>query len=134
VFLGAEPVAPADAGGASVCELRASGPARLRWSFAIMKLRQAIPISKDHDSPIFEALAVQVIIAILSLMILDGGQVAQICGVALVAFWGGVSVLIYRRPHTPSRTDLQVIRFGYLPVVVLAFVLVNWAWHLRGLR
>lgn len=97
-------------------------------------LRQAIPISKDYDSPVFEALAIQVIIGILSLMILDGGQVAQVCGVALVAFWGGAVLLICRHPHTPSRTDLQIIRFGYLPVVVVAFFLVNWVWHLRGLQ
>jgi len=99
-----------------------------------MKLRQAIPISKDYDSPVFEALAIQVIVAILSLLILDGGQVAQVCGVALVAFWAAGALLIYRCPQTPSRADLQVIRFGYLPVVVLAFVLVNWIWHLRGLQ
>lgn len=96
-------------------------------------LRQAIPISTDYDRPIFEALAVQVVIGILSLMNLDGGRVAQVCGVALVAFWSGAAVLICRHPHRPSRTDLQLIRFGYLPVVVVAFFLVNWIWYLRQL-
>ena len=91
-------------------------------------------MSKEYDSPVFEALAIQVVIGILSLMILDGGRVAQVCGVALVAFWGGAVVLICRHPHTPSRADLQLIRFGYLPVVVLAFFLVGWIWHLRGLQ
>ncbi|HEV2394162.1 MAG TPA: hypothetical protein VG146_17555 [Verrucomicrobiae bacterium] len=86
-----------------------------------MKLfRQVVPISKDYDNPVFEALAIQAIIGLLSLMILDGGQVAQVCGVALLAFWAGASLLIYRRRLSPSRTDLQVIRFGYLPVLVIA--------------
>src|SRR5262249_12732787 len=97
-------------------------------------LREALPISKDYKGPVFEALAIHVIIAILSLLILDGGRAGQVCGVALVAFWAGAAVLIYRRPHKPSRIDLQIIRFGYLPVVVIAFVFVNWIWHLRGLQ
>ncbi len=96
-------------------------------------LRQAIPISQNYDRPVFEALAIQGVIAILSLLNLDGGQFAQICGVALVAFWGGAAVLIYRHPHTPSRVDRQIIRFGYFPVLVGAFFLVDWIWHLRGL-
>lgn len=91
-------------------------------------------MSKDYDSPVFDALAIQVVIGILSLMTLDGGRVAQVCGVALVAFWGGAAVLICRHPNTPSRGDLQFIRFGYLPVVVLAFFLVGWIWQLRGLQ
>ncbi|MEI7939975.1 MAG: hypothetical protein WCK27_25095 [Verrucomicrobiota bacterium] len=97
-------------------------------------LRYSLPISKEYDSPIFEAVAIQIVLALLSLLILDGGTVARICGIALLAFWSGVAVLIYRRPLSPSRADLQVIRFGYLPVVVVAFFLVQWIWHLRGLQ
>jgi hypothetical protein len=97
-------------------------------------LRQVVPISRDYDSPVFEAVAIQIIIGLLSRMVLDGGQLAQVCGVALVAFWLGASLLILRRRRSPSRTDLQLIRFGYFPVVVIAFLLVNWIWHLRGLQ
>jgi hypothetical protein len=97
-------------------------------------LRYSLPISKDYDSPIFDAVAIQIVLGLLSLLILDGGTVARICGITLVAFWSGVTVLIYRRPLLPSRVDLQVIRFGYLPVVVVAFFLVQWIWHLRGFQ
>jgi len=96
--------------------------------------RYSLPISKQYDSPIFEAVALQIVLGLLSLLILDGGTVARICGIALVAFWSGVTVLIYRRPVCPSEVDLQFIRFGYLPVVVVAFFLVQWIWHLRGLQ
>ena len=97
-------------------------------------LRYRLPISKEYDSPIFEAVALQIVLGLLSLLILDGGTVARICGIALVAFWAGAGLLIYRRPTSPSRLDLQLIRFGYLPVVVIAFFLVQWIWHLRGLQ
>jgi hypothetical protein len=64
---------------------------------------------------------------------MDFGTVAQICGIALVAFWGGAVVLVWRHPQCPSRLDLGLIRFGYLPVVVMTFFLVAWIWHLRGI-
>ena len=97
-------------------------------------LRYSLPISKEYDSPIFEALALQIVLGLLSLLILDGGTIARICGIALVAFWSGAALLVYRHPLSPSKVDLQVVRFGYLPVVVFAFFLVEWIWHLRGLQ
>jgi hypothetical protein len=98
-----------------------------------MKLiRLALPISPKYDSPIFEALALQIVLGLVSLLILDFGMVAQVCGIALVAFWGGAAVLIWRHPQSPSRADLELIRFGYLLVVVITYILVGWIWHLRG--
>jgi hypothetical protein len=95
-------------------------------------LRPPLPISQKYDSPIFEAVAIQIILGLLGLMILDGGVIAQICGIALVAFWGGAAVLIWRHPQSPSRVDIELIRFGYLPLIIISFFLVGWIWHLRG--
>jgi len=97
-------------------------------------MRRSLPISPKYDSAIFEAVALQLILGILSLLILDGGTIARICGIALVAFWGGAVALIWRHPQSPTRTDIELIRFGYLPVAVLAFFLVQFIWHLRGLQ
>ena len=91
-----------------------------------------LPISPKYDSPIFEAVVLQIVLGLLAGMVLDGGAIAQFCGIALVAFWSGTVVLIWRHPQTPTRVDLELIRFGYLPVVVVAFFLSMWIWHLRG--
>jgi len=91
-----------------------------------------LPISKKYDSPVRDAVSIQIVVGLLSLMMMDGGDLARICGIALLAFWSGAAVLIYRHPQSPSRVDLELIRFGYLPVVVMAFFLVQWIWHLRG--
>jgi len=96
------------------------------------KMNRTVPISDSYRQPIFDALKLQVIIGVLSLMILDGGQCGQICGAALLAFWGGAAVLIWRRPQTPTKTDLQLLRFGYLPIVIFAGVVIRFAWHLKG--
>lgn len=96
-------------------------------------MKYSLPISPKYQSPIFETVAIQIVLGIFSLQIIDGGDCARICGIALVAFWGGATVLIWRRPQTPTKIDIQLIRFGFLPVAVLAFFLVNFIWHLRGL-
>lgn len=51
-------------------------------------MTQALPISSNYRKPIFEALGRQVLLGVLSLLVLDGGTAARICGIALVAFLG----------------------------------------------
>ena len=97
-------------------------------------MRLPLPISPKYDSAIYEALAVQVVVGVLGLLVLDGGMTAQICGIALLAFWSGVGILIYRHPHTPSKADLALIRVGYFPVLVISFSLACGIWRLRGLQ
>lgn len=95
-------------------------------------MNRSIPISDSYRKPIFDAVVLQVILGILSMMILDGGDCAHISGAALLAFWGGTTVLIWRHPRTPTKADLELIRFGYLPVLVFAFVVVHLVWSARG--
>jgi len=92
-----------------------------------------LPISPAYRKADFEALTIQAILGVFSLLILDGGATARYCGIALFAFWGGATVLIWRRPLSPTRMDIELIRFGYLPVIALAFFLASYVWHLRGL-
>jgi hypothetical protein len=94
----------------------------------------SLPISSSYRKPVFEAVALQALLGLLSGLILDGGETARICGIALIAFWAGAAVLVCRHPQTPTRTDISFVRFGYLPVVVFAFVLVHFIWHVRGVE
>jgi hypothetical protein len=94
----------------------------------------SLPISSSYRKPVFEALVLQMLLGLLSALILDGGTTARICGIALIAFWAGAAVLIWRHPQMPTRTDITFVRFGYLPVVVLAFFLVHFIWHVRGVE
>lgn len=97
-------------------------------------MSSSLPISPSYRKPVFEALGLQMLLGFLSLLILDGGECAQICGAAALAFWGGAAVLIWRHPHSPTHTDIQLIRFGYLPIVIFAFIVIQWAWSARGFR
>ncbi len=85
----------------------------------------SLPISPSYRKPVFEAVALQALLGFFSLLILDGGATARLCGMALVAFWVGAVVLICRHPQSPSRTDIELIRIGYLPLAALVFLLVH---------
>ena len=97
-------------------------------------MTNTLPISPRYRKSVFEAIALQALLGLLSLLILDGGTTARICGIALVAFWGGAAVLIWRRPQSPSRADIVLLRFSYLPLVVIAFFLVHFIWTMRGVE
>ena len=101
---------------------------------ALRAMSYSLPISPSYRKPVFEAVALQALLGLLSALILDGGTTARICGIALVAFWGGAVLLIWRRPHSPTRTDIKLLRFGYLPLVVMAFFLVHFIWTMRGME
>jgi len=97
-------------------------------------IRQPLPISSKYDSAIFEAVAFQIVLAILGLLVMDPIGVPEVFGIALIAFWGGAIVLIWRHSQSPTAVDLELIRFGYLLVIVIAAFLTHWIWHLRGLQ
>src|SRR5215467_3298335 len=78
------------------------------------------------------ALVQQAIIIFLSALILDGGVIAQICMYALAGYWGGAILLVFRRGAALSHSDLALIRWGYIPVCVISFLLTYWIWWMRG--
>ena len=94
----------------------------------------SLRISQSYRRPVFEAVGVQVLLGVLGLLNLDGGTTARICGIALIAFWAGAVVLVLRRPLSPTRMDIALIRFGYLPLLVVAFFLIHLIWTMRGVE
>lgn len=95
-------------------------------------MTDVLPISPSYRKPVFQALGLQAVTVTLSLLILDFGTSARVCGIALLGFWAGVAVLIARRPASPTRTDLALIRIGFLPLLGLAVPVVLLVWRLRG--
>ena len=79
------------------------------------------------------ALAQQIPILILSAGVLDGGDFFRICLIPFIAFWVGVFFIRRRRPETPTKLDIIIIQWSYMPLCVLTFFLVDVFWKLRGL-
>ena len=97
-----------------------------------------IPLAKEYKRPVYDALILQAIVCVLSGMVLDGGRFAHTVFLALLAFWCGATMIILRRPKAPTKWDLVLVQFGFLPLVMLTFALAgwvwswNWIWRIRG--
>ena len=91
-------------------------------------MRTTLPIAASYRRAIFEALVLQVILGILAMMVLDGGHIAHTTGIAVLAFWAGAALIIVRRPTAPTPTDLWLLRFGFLPLLIATFALAEWVW------
>jgi hypothetical protein len=91
----------------------------------------ASPSDRLLDAETF-AFVQQSLVLVLASMMLDGGGFFQVCFYAFVAYWAGVGLLRLRAKAGLSKVDLLLIRYGYIPVCVLSFLLTYWIWHLRG--
>jgi uncharacterized membrane protein len=98
-----------------------------------------LSIATGYRRTIFTALILQVILGVLAMMVLDGGRIAHTTGIAVLAFWAGAAIVILRRPKLPTAFDLVLIRFGFLPLLIVTFVLAErvwswrWIWKIKGL-
>jgi hypothetical protein len=96
-------------------------------------MMKIVPISDAYSSPLWRALIHSGIAAILSVLALDQGQTAVLSAIGLIIFWGGTTVIIFRRPQNPTSFDLDLIRWGCLPFILVFQVAMYCSWHLRGL-
>ena len=91
-------------------------------------MNTTIPISAGYRRAIFESLALQIFFGVFAMMFLDGGRIAHTVGIAVLAFWTGAALIMFRRPASPTKLDLLLVRVGFLPVLVVTFALVEWIW------
>ena len=93
--------------------------------FALMT---TIPIASGYKRAIYIALAQQIVFGFLTMLVLDGGRIAHTTGIAVLTFWAGAAIVISRRPTLPTDLDLFLIRFGFLPLLMVTFALTEWVW------
>jgi len=75
-------------------------------------MRLSLPISPKYDSPIFEAIAIQIFMAIVGALMIDPVGTAQVFGIALLAFWVKVA-------HTMKRIFTLIVLLGIVMGAVL---------------
>ncbi|GIW88127.1 MAG: hypothetical protein KatS3mg108_2451 [Isosphaeraceae bacterium] len=86
-----------------------------------------LPFSDTYREAIHFALLQQVPCALLCLLLLDGGRMAKVCGVAVLAFWAAAALIMARRPNSPGPGDIAFLRWGFLPLFALVVVLAQLA-------
>ena len=90
-----------------------------------MFTERLLPLSDDYRGPIHMAVFQQFGVAILCLLMLDGGQLAKMCGLVMLGFWSGVALMMIRRPLNPTETDKQFIRLAFVPLFVASEVIAR---------
>ncbi len=95
-----------------------------------MSEQRVWPISNAYFRPIRVALSIQIPVAIFCLLLLDGGQLANFCGITMIGFWSGAALVIIRRPHTPTEADTTLIQYAFVPLfpvsMVIARIMQRW--------
>jgi hypothetical protein len=89
-------------------------------------------ISPQYAPALGRAIVLQACLGILTALILDGGRAFSFFGVALLAHWIGILLIIWRRPKTPTELDLSVIRIGILPIIFIECVIAPIVWSAIG--
>lgn len=72
------------------------------------------------------------LILILAALVLDGGLTAQVTLIAIMGYLGGVTAVACRRPQSPSRFDLLLIAWGFVPLWLLVQFGARYAWTAMG--
>jgi hypothetical protein len=80
-------------------------------------------LSLEYRKATRHALLVQTPIAVLALLLLDGGYTAKVCGLAMLGFWLVAALIAVRRPWNPTAFDLWYWRWGFIPCFVFALFL-----------
>jgi hypothetical protein len=84
-----------------------------------------LPLASSYKRAMLDALAIQTVCGILCLLLLDGGNAAALCFATLIGFWLGVLLVVSRRPSDPRPVELALVRFGFLPMLVIGFVVME---------
>jgi hypothetical protein len=63
---------------------------------------------------------------------LDMGQALHVCTVAAIAHWVTIFIVICGRPKTPTKADLAIIRWGYVPIMVVIATVGPLIWAPLG--
>lgn len=92
-------------------------------------MRLSTEVSASYTRPIIEAAVLSALLLIVSFRALDHGEAGFASAFAMAGFWTGVLLIVFHRPHAPTRGDLEVIRSGSLICVVATQVLMRLLWH-----
>lgn len=82
--------------------------------------------SLEYKSAFKVALFIQGVLAVLTLLVLDFGQMHRAFWVSFLCQWAMVCVILLRRPMNPTRLDLAIVRYGIIPIFILIVFAGPW--------
>ena len=91
---------------------KADGATRRNW----------IDYSPLFNGAMVTGVAIQAVLGVLSLLVLDMGQAWRTFWVSMLCQWAVVLIILLRRPMAPTKLDLDIVRYGIVPLVVIVNV------------
>jgi hypothetical protein len=82
-----------------------------------MNLRSSIAPQYREDF-IFSA-CIQTFFLIAGALCLDGGGMLRYVLIVIATYWAMSLIIVFRRPLRPTRSDLWVVRHGFLLVMII---------------
>ena len=75
--------------------------------------------SPKYNGAFWTGLKIQAGLALLTALVLDLGQTHRAFWIAFLCQWATVWIILIRRPMTPTRLDLAIVRYGILPLLMI---------------
>jgi hypothetical protein len=89
-------------------------------------------LTDAYFRPLLRSLLLQIGLLVFLSLILDHGVLLQACSFSSVPFWLGVTMIILRRPKSPTAGDLAYIRWGLVFILLYAMPAFIVVWRLKN--
>ena len=89
-------------------------------------------LSPQYGRALARGAAVIFLVCIQAALVLDGGLTVQVTLIAIMGYLGGVTAVACRRPQSPSRFDLMLIAWGFVPLWLIVQFGARYAWTAMG--
>ncbi len=91
-----------------------------------------LSLSKDYQSALKAALLLQIITGLFAAIAIDGGLLFELWWRPMAAYWGCLIVMVFRRPNTPTKRDLILVEWGFIPLIPCAAIISFFVWRWMG--
>ena len=83
-------------------------------------------LAPEYSRAMSTAWKIQAALALLTALVLDGGQLFRLFLIALFCQWAVVWFITFRRPLNPTRLGLAMIRYGIILVLAIVSTIGYW--------
>ncbi|XZE36226.1 hypothetical protein SH501x_001784 [Pirellulaceae bacterium SH501] len=74
--------------------------------------------SPEYNAAFKTGLLIQAVLAVVTALVLDFGQMHRAFWVAFLCQWAMVWIMLFRRPVNPTWFDLSLVRYGIVPLLI----------------
>ena len=90
--------------------------------------------SPEYNAALKTAFFIQAILAVVTALLLDFGQMHRAFWVAFLCQWAMVWIILHRRAMHPTRFDLLLVRYGIVPLLFIVVGAGPWFLRLLGVQ